>query len=129
MGGEPSSQQVCGQDVPGQNHYIFDGNADLQTRYQQKSKHLKGQLGPPVSDEKYLSGHENDHFQGQLGPPVSDNNGCLSVIKNDQLKACMSVFNGLSLLQDNLQKVKQGNTFKQVQKHTTAKTLPLQVCD
>ena len=35
-----------------------------------KSKHLKGQLGPPVSDE-------NDHFLklcpgGQLGTPVSD---------------------------------------------------------
>ena len=41
------------------------------------SKHLKGQLGPPVSDEKCLFVTKNDHFlkvchEGQMEPPVSD---------------------------------------------------------
>ena len=41
-----------------------------------KSKHLEGQLGPPVSDEKvYVT--KNEYFlklcqEGQLRPPVSD---------------------------------------------------------
>ena len=58
-----------------------------------KSKHLKGQLGPPVSDEKCLFVTKNDHFlklchEGQLGPPVSDEK-CLFVTKNDHfLKLC-----------------------------------------
>ena len=38
----------------------------------QQSKHLKGLLAPPVSDEKFVCVAKNDHIQGQLGPPASD---------------------------------------------------------
>ena len=34
----------------------------------QQSKHLKGQLGSPISDEKFVCVTKNDHFQGQMYP-------------------------------------------------------------
>ena len=47
-----------------------------------ESKHLKGQLGPPVSYEKCLFVTKNDHFlklchEGQLEPPLVTKNVCL----------------------------------------------------
>ena len=56
-----------------------------------KSKHLKGQLGPPVSDEKCLFVTKNDHFlklchEGQMEPPVSDEKFCFRAIHREQIQ-------------------------------------------